>query len=251
MKKTVSMLVAAGFTVFALACGSDSVLTASKGLSVTAGSSTDTTATSTGPVASLTVSPRLLRMARGYATIVSAVARDAAGAYVPSAHASWQTSNSTIATVSDEGRVTAVANGTAWIFATVAAAKDSAQVIVSDTPQDTAVVTTQPAGVATYDLIVKVVGAVGADTTQTQPVSGVALTVTRTSDAQGHAITPVVAGTATTDATGSASLLGVAGGNFTVAAVPPAASAYRSATVITGAPLASQATVRVLLLRNP
>jgi uncharacterized protein YjdB len=108
---------------------------------VTAGSST-VTATIDGktgsasvtvvppPVASVTVSPATLNLDVGAYATLTATVRDASGAPIPGKSVSWLSSNPAVVTVNPAGTVTAFAEGTAQVTASVDGVSGSATLTV-------------------------------------------------------------------------------------------------------------------------
>ena len=92
------------------------------------------------PVGSVTVSPATANVVAGQAVTLSATVRDTSGAVVGDRVVTWQSSNSSVATVSGAGVVTGMAAGTVTITAT------------SETRSGSAAVTVQPVPVATVTL---------------------------------------------------------------------------------------------------
>lgn len=121
--------------VSALACGGEaSAPTRTDAtLGVNGGGGTDTTGspvTSTGPVASVTITPKTLTLRVGYYTYFTAVPRDDKGVFVPNKRASWSSSNSAVLVASDTGVFYAKAIGSAKVYGTVDGHADSASVVV-------------------------------------------------------------------------------------------------------------------------
>ncbi|HEV2750291.1 MAG TPA: Ig-like domain-containing protein, partial [Gemmatimonadales bacterium] len=84
------------------------------------------------PVASVTVSPATASLTVGGTTQLTATPKDSSGNPLTGRTVSWTTSNSTIATVSASGLVTAVAAGTATITATSEGKSGTATVTVTN-----------------------------------------------------------------------------------------------------------------------
>jgi trimeric autotransporter adhesin len=84
----------------------------------------------TGNVARVVISPDSTSIPAGDSITLSAVAQSAAGKALTGVTLFWSTSDKTIATVSQSGVVTAVANGTATIAASADNASGSATVVV-------------------------------------------------------------------------------------------------------------------------
>ncbi len=83
--------------------------------------------------ASVTLAPASLRLPRGRTEVLAAAVRNAAGAVLPERRSvAWSSSAPTIATVSADGAVTAVGNGTASITATVEGVSGTAAITVVD-----------------------------------------------------------------------------------------------------------------------
>ncbi len=93
-------------------------------------SSTSTSPSSTGAVASITVSPSLAPLTLGDTLRFSAVAYDANGNLVTTAALTWKSTDSTVATVSDSGLVTAKDTGSTTVTATSGAISGTATVTV-------------------------------------------------------------------------------------------------------------------------
>jgi uncharacterized protein YjdB len=95
------------------------------------------------PVGSVNVSPATANVIAGQAITLSATVRDTSGAVVADRVVTWQSSNSSVATVSSAGVVTGKVAGTVTITAT------------SETRSGSAAVTVQPVPVATVTLAPK------------------------------------------------------------------------------------------------
>ena len=247
----------AAFVVGALACGSDisepTRTEATLGAPNTGG--TDTTgspATSTGPVVSVTLTPKNVTLRVGYYTYFSASPRDDKGAFVTGKRASWSSSNSAVLVASDTGVFYAKAIGSAKVYGTIDGHTDSANVVVVVAPPDTSI-TPPPAPVSAFNLTLTAAGTLaGADTSQTQPVAGATITVTRVMGVRGDTLNPaVLAGTVTTDANGVASLQNLPGGSYRFVATPPAGSPYTVSTWGIPAPTITDVRVRIVLRRSP
>jgi Prealbumin-like fold domain/Bacterial Ig-like domain (group 2) len=216
---------------------------------------TDTTgspATSTGPVASVTLTPKNVTLRMGYYTYFSAAPRDDKGALVTGKRAAWSSSNSAVLVASDTGVFYAKAIGSAKVYGTIDGHTDSANVVVIVAAPDT-LITPPPAPVSSFNLALSTAGAVaGADTSQSQPVAGVTITVTRVGGVRGDTLNaPIVAGTVTTDANGTASLQNLPGGSYSFAVTPPAGSPFVAMTWGIPAPTIGNVAVRIVLRRAP
>ncbi|MDQ8160162.1 MAG: Ig-like domain-containing protein [Gemmatimonadota bacterium] len=83
--------------------------------------------------ASVSLVPASLRIPRGRTEVLAAAVRNAAGALLPERRSvSWSSSAPTVATVSTDGAVTAVGNGTASITATLEGVSGTAAITVVD-----------------------------------------------------------------------------------------------------------------------
>jgi len=125
----------------AVAAGSATITGTSEGKSDAA-----TVSVVQGPVSSVVLTPDTVSMFTGQTTPLVATTRDATGAVVTGTPVAWSTSNSSVATVSSEGVVTAVSVGTATITATSNGHNGTATVIVSSVP--VASVTVSPSSVS-------------------------------------------------------------------------------------------------------
>jgi hypothetical protein len=103
-------------------------VTGSAPLTVTAADPTIT------PVASVAVALASSTLSPGQTTQATATTRDASGNILTGRAISWTTNNASIATVSNAGLVTAVANGNALIVATSEGKSGSAPLTVQSTP---------------------------------------------------------------------------------------------------------------------
>ena len=100
-------------------------------ITATSGSANGTAAVTVAVPASLELSDTLLSfLALGDTTQLTATVKNAAGSTISGATVAWTTSDSTIATVSDAGLVTSVADGTATLTATSGSASGTASVTV-------------------------------------------------------------------------------------------------------------------------
>ena len=82
------------------------------------------------PVASVTVSPATLNLDVGAYATLTATVRDASGAPIPGKSVSWLSSNPAVVTVNPAGTVTAFAEGTAQVTASVDGVSGSATLTV-------------------------------------------------------------------------------------------------------------------------
>ncbi|MCA0374637.1 MAG: endo-1,4-beta-xylanase [Gemmatimonadetes bacterium] len=84
------------------------------------------------PVATLTLSAATADLVPNQPLALTATARDASGGVITGAPVSWTSSQLSVATVAADGRVTAVAPGTALVTATAGTVTASATITVSD-----------------------------------------------------------------------------------------------------------------------
>jgi hypothetical protein len=250
----------AAVAVGALACAGETSAPTTKdaalGETTGGGGGTDTTKTptSTGPVVSVTLTPKNVTLRLGYYTYFAATPRDGNGAYVTGKHASWSSSNTAVLVPSDTGVFYAKAIGSAKVYGTIDGHTDSASVVVTAAPPDTSVTTPPPpAPVNAFNLSLTADGtAAGADTSKTQPVAGATITVTRVLGVRGDTLNPaVLVGTVTTDANGAASLQNLPGGSYSFVATPPAGSPWVKSTFGIPAPTITDVKVRIVLRRAP
>jgi hypothetical protein len=249
----------AAVAVGALACAGETSAPTSKDaiLGVTTnGGGTDTsdTPTSTGPVASVAVTPKNSTVRMGYHALFTATPLDDKGVHVSGKTATWRSSDPSVLVASDTGIFYAKAIGSAKVYGTVDGHVDSASVVVTAAPPDTTInQPPPPAPVSTFNLTLTVAGAVaGTDTSKTQLVAGATITVTRVMGVHGDTLNPgVLAGTVTTDANGVASLSNLPGGSYTFVATPAAGSGYLASSFGIGAPSVNDARVRIVLRRAP
>src|SRR4029077_2281137 len=129
--------------VQAVAAGSATITATSEGIS---GSTGVTVTVTQVPVASVTVTLPLPNLTIGQTTQASAVTKDAGGNVLTGRTITWNSSNTTIATVSASGLVTAKGAGTASITATSEGIAGSASVTVTVAP--VATVTLSPASLS-------------------------------------------------------------------------------------------------------
>ena len=97
-------------------------------------SSSDDSVSPTRRVATVTVTPSTNALIIGQTAALSAIAKDAKGNVIDGRAVQWATGNASIATISTAGVVTAVAEGTTTVSATVEGKTDQAQVAVSRVP---------------------------------------------------------------------------------------------------------------------
>jgi Tol biopolymer transport system component len=88
----------------------------------------------TRPVATVAVTPAASALVVGQTAELAAVAKDASGKVIGGRAVQWATSNASVATVSTAGVVTAVAEGTATVSATVEGKVGQTQIAVSRVP---------------------------------------------------------------------------------------------------------------------
>lgn len=192
--------------------------------------------TSNNPVVTVTLSPTSLSIPAGYYGRIDAAGRDAAGVRVANKIATWTSDDPSIVAAGDTGVFLGKAVGTTIVRATIDGHTASASVTV--TPSVIAPPPTSTPGVSQFDLTATVVGALaGTDTSQTQPVSGATVHLTRTGGVSGDTLaTAIDAGSGVTDAQGVISFKGLAGGWYTVDVTPPSGSPYTSMHAGFGAP---------------
>ncbi len=104
---------------------------------------TATITVSQAPVAAVAVTPTPLSMSVGQTTQLAATLTDSAGNVLNGRTVTWASSNSSVATVSAQGVVTAVVEGTATITATSEGRSGSAAVTVSNVAVGSVAVTPQ------------------------------------------------------------------------------------------------------------
>ncbi len=209
------------------------------------GHAASTTVTVVVPVAAVTVSPPTSTLAIGGTQQLTASAVDAAGLPLTGRPVTWSSSNATVATVSAQGLVTAVAAGTATVTATVEGRMATAAITVNPPPVATVAVAPSSANL--------VVNAVQQFTASTFGTDGSVLTgrpVTWSSTNTAVA-TVSAAGLVTGVAQGSATIVATVEGKTGTAAVlvtaPPVATVSVSpaaATVTTGSVQSLTATLR-------
>lgn len=191
--------------------------------------------TSSGAVASVVVSPHSVSIAQGSYAVLVAEAYDSKGlrVNVDLRKVSWRSSNTgVVSTPGDTGSIRGVSQGTAKIYATLEGHTDSAVVVVGP-PQSSPPPSPTPDSVhavAQFDLTAIVYGRLpGADTSKTEIVAGATIKLRRTTDANGNTLTmPVDAGSAVTDATGTASFHALSGGAYLFEITPPGGSPYQA-----------------------
>ncbi len=88
----------------------------------------------TRPVTAVAITPATNALVVGQTTALAATAKDASGNIIVGRAVQWATSNASVATVSTAGAVTAVAEGTATVSATVEGKVAQAEVTVSRVP---------------------------------------------------------------------------------------------------------------------
>jgi len=261
MRRT-GRIIWAAVAVGALACASETSAPTTKdaalGVANGGGGGTDSTGTlptSTGPVVSVTVTPKNLTLRVGYYTLFTAAPHDANGVYVTGKRATWSSSNTAVLVPSDTGVFYAKAIGSAKVYGSIDGHIDSASVVVTTAPPDTSITTPPPLPrpVSAFNLTLTVDGtAAGADTSKTQPVASATIKVTRVMGVHGDTLNPaVVVGTVTTDANGVASLQNLTGGSYSFVATPPAGSPYQVTTSGIPAPTIGNVAVRIVLRRAP
>jgi uncharacterized protein YjdB len=125
---TAAATVNAGGAVTSLAAGTAKITATSEGKS---GFATLTVTAPVIPVATVTVSLGASSLTTGQTTPATAVTKDAGGNVLTGRSISWSSSNTTVATVSSSGLVSALAAGTAQITATSESKSGSANLTVS------------------------------------------------------------------------------------------------------------------------
>jgi parallel beta-helix repeat protein len=108
-----------------------------------------TTPTQPPVVASIVVAPAIDTLRPGQTARVAATVKDSAGKTIPGAKVTWSAANTTVATVSDSGVVTALAAGTTTIKAAAGGKAGTATLLVKSTsslPPDSTSSPTPPAG---------------------------------------------------------------------------------------------------------
>jgi hypothetical protein len=255
--KTISIAATVMAGTFAVACGDtqqNSHLPSDPLAGISPSGATDssnTPPTSNGPVASVSVSPHEMMLPKGWSREVLATALDANGGQVAK-KASWRSGDVNIVTVGDSGVVFGKALGTTKVYGTVDGFTDSATVTVIDAPPQSNPPPATP-GVAQFDYTVIVSGSLGAgmDTTKSELVAGVTVTLTRIGGVNGDTLaTPVAAGSAVTDANGVASFRSLAGGSYAIDLVPPASSPYAATRTGIGPPHVTDVRSGFILLRK-
>src|SRR5207244_3565216 len=104
---------------------------------VAAGSTPVDPPPTTGPVASVTVSPASVSVGVGGTQQLTATLKDSAGGLLSGRLVTWTTSNAAVATVSGSGVVSGVVTGTATLTATSEGASDSSALTVTATKPGT------------------------------------------------------------------------------------------------------------------
>lgn len=102
--------------------------------SLACGGGVETPGSTSGGVASLTVSPTNATIEQGDSQQFSATPKDAAGASVPGVLVQWASSNTAVVTIDAEGLVTAHAPGTSTLTAAAGGRSATAQVTVVHSP---------------------------------------------------------------------------------------------------------------------
>jgi hypothetical protein len=210
----------------------------------------------------LSLAPKSATLMVGYGTILKAQIADANGAAIAGAKATWRSTNTAVAvarTLPDSGlaidnnraAVAAISAGTAMIIASYENFADTATITVVPRT-DTAPATQRPPRPTKFDLTVRVLGAQAiagnpADSASRPPLvllPGSKVTVTllppRAGDTTTVGTTPVtsptLAGTATTDASGTVKFTGLSIARFRIDVTPPAGSAWTATSLESGAP---------------
>ena len=170
------------------------------------------------PVATVTVTPASSTLAAGATTQLTATLRDANGNTLTGRAVTWSSSNASVATVDGNGKVTAVAPGTAIITATSEGKSGTAQVTVTappPTPVGSVIVTPSTASVQ-----------VGTSTTLTATVRDASGNVL-----QGRSVTWSSSNTAVASVSSSGVVTGVAAGTATITATSEGKSGTATITV--------------------
>jgi len=181
-------------------------------------------------VASVSVSLNAGNIQIGQTTQAAATPRDSAGTAISGRSVTWTSSNPAVATVSSQGQVTAVANGSTSIKATVDGVNGTANLTVS-----TAVVASVGVTLGSSSLVA------GA-TTQATATAADALGNTIT----GRAVTWTSSNTAVATVTNLGVVTAVGGGTASITATVDGVSG--SATVVASAPTAATVTVTAPLV---
>lgn len=176
------------------------------------------TTASSPTVASVSVSPTSASVAVGSSTTLQATARDASNNVIPGATMAWSSSNTSIATVDQNGKVTGVAGGSATI--TVSSGGKSATAAVTVTASSSGPVSTIT---------------VSPSTTSVDVGSSVTLQATAR-DASGNVVGGVSfswssSNTGTATVNGSGTVTGVSTGTVTITALASGKSATATVTV--------------------
>ena len=127
--------------VTAVAAGSATITATTEGIN---GTASVTVSAAVTPVASVSVSPSSTSLTVGQTQQLSATAKDAAANALSGRTVTWATSNSSIATVSSSGLMSAVGAGSATVTATSEGVVGSATITVSATQAPVATVAVSP-----------------------------------------------------------------------------------------------------------
>lgn len=215
--RTTVASVGLGGVITGVSAGSATITASSQGKSGTAGITVNGT---TVPVASVTVSAPSTSLTVGQTTQATAVTKDANGNVLTGRAITWSSSNSSVATVSTSGLVTAVAAGSAQILASSGGQTGSVSISVASAP----------AAIVTVTVTLANNSIVAGSSTQASAVA---------KDASGNTISGVTffwGSSSASNATVSQGgvVVGVAAGSATISA--SAAGKMGSATVTVTAP---------------
>ena len=206
------------------------------------------------------LAPRSATIEMGRGIFLKAQVVDAAGQPVPGAKASWRSTTTAVATVtqladsglvSDHGRaaVSSIAAGTALIIASYEDVADTATITVVPRT-DSGTPTPTPPRASEFDLTVRVQGLTPTGTirdsvlNRIDPIPGATVTVTLLPPLPNDTLppsatpitTPTLAGTGTTDAQGIVRFTKIPSARYRVAVQPPAGSGWQAASIESGAP---------------
>jgi uncharacterized protein YjdB len=177
------------------------------------------------PVASVTLSPTSLSLAPGQTSQVTATAKDQYGDVITTDAVSWSSSNTSVATVSSSGLVSAVGSGSATITVTIGGTPATLSVSVAQVSVASVTVSPTTASIQEY--------ATTPLTATVKDASGNVLTgyaVTWSSSNTGIA-TVSSSGVVTGAGVGSATITATAGGKSGTASVSVSAPSIASVTV--------------------
>jgi hypothetical protein len=212
--------IAAGMAMAAAACGDQGNTSAPNVPAASQNNSGGTGGNGSNGTGNTTfaITPRALALFRG--TYGQLIIVDPAGKIVTHA-TTFRSSDTNVAVVSDTGVVYGKSIGSAVVFATYNGVQDSAEVVVLDT-------TNAVAGISSFNLSLKVMGTTSpGDTLSQSPVAGATVSLTRTITFTGDTLkTPDPAVVMTTDAQGLTRFENLPGGAYSIAITPPTGSPY-------------------------